>query len=209
MLEASGKGRVRALHVHIVEYEGLFMNILKPLLFVLFLTACATDNRPTPLFASARSIDVNARASWNEFMETNEHARALNAEAAGVLIFPNIVRAGFIGGGHYGDGVMIRGEETLGYYNSSAASYGLQAGAQRYGYALIFTNEDAINYLNKSMGLEIGVGPSIVIVNKGLAANWTSTTLRKDIYVFMYGQQGLMAGSGIQGTKVTRRMRKN
>ena len=142
-------------------------------------------------------------------MATNNAARSLNDDAVAVLIFPNIIKAGFIAGGQYGDGVMINGAETLGYYNSSAASYGLQAGAQRFGYALIFTNEAALDYVNGSSGWEIGVGPSVVIANKGLAANLTSTTLRADVYAFVYDQQGLMAGGGIQGTKITRRLRKN
>ena len=176
---------------------------------MIFLTACATDNRPTPAFASTVEIETDARASWKNFMETNEGARALNDEAVAVLIFPNIVKAGFIAGGHYGDGVMIDGEKTIDFYNSSAASYGLQAGAQRFGYALIFTNEKALDYVNTSSGWEIGVGPSVVIANKGLATNLTSTTLRADVYAFVYDQQGLMAGGGIQGTKITRRLRKN
>ena len=173
------------------------------------LAACATDNRPTPGFATTAEISSDARASWENFMATNNAARSLNDDAVAVLIFPNIIKAGFIAGGQYGDGVMINGAETLGYYNSSAASYGLQAGAQRFGYALIFTNEAALDYVNGSSGWEIGVGPSVVIANKGLAANLTSTTLRADVYAFVYDQQGLMAGGGIQGTKITRRLRKN
>ena len=185
------------------------MKFFQTLMLAIILTACASDNRPTPLFASADEINTTARASWENFIATNDAARSLDEDAVAVLIFPNIVKGGFIAGGHFGDGVMIKGDDVLDFYNSTAASYGFQAGAQRFGYALVFTNQDALDYVNTSSGWEIGVGPSIVIANKGLAANLTSTTLRADVYAFVYDQQGLMAGSGIQGTKITRRLRKN
>ncbi len=139
----------------------------------------------------------------------NDAARSLDEDAVAVLIFPNIIKAGLIAGGAYGDGVLIKGDETAGYYNSTSASYGFQAGAQRFGYALVFTNETALEFIDSSQGWEIGVGPSIVIADQGLARNLTSTTLRADVYAFVYGQQGLMGGAGIQGTKVSRRARDN
>jgi lipid-binding SYLF domain-containing protein len=180
-----------------------------PVIAVFAFAACASDARPTPLFASAAEIDTDGRTSWENFVQTNDAARALNADAEAVLIFPNIVKAGFIAGGAYGDGVLIKGDETVGYYNSVSASWGFQAGAQRFGYALVFTNESALDYINNSEGWEIGVGPSVVIADKGLGRNLTSTTLRADVYAFIYGQQGLMGGGGIQGTKITQRVRDN
>lgn len=185
------------------------MRVIQAIIFAVILAGCATDNRSTPFFASTAELNADGRASWAEFIETNDAAKILNEEATAVLIFPNIVKAGFIAGGHYGDGVMLKDDEAIDYYNSVAASYGFQAGAQRFGYALIFTNEDALEYVNDSSGWEIGVGPSIVIADQGLGRNLTSTTLRADVYAFIYGQQGLMAGAGIQGTKITRRLRDN
>lgn len=185
------------------------MKLIQMILAVLIFAACATDNRPTPLFANTNELDRTARASWNDFVSKNEAAASLNEDAAAVLIFPNIVKAAFIAGGAYGDGTLIKGDETLGYYNSSAASWGFQAGAQRFGYALVFTNEDALEYIDNSEGWEIGFGPSIVVADKGLGVNLTSTTLRADVYAFIYSQQGLMGGGGIQGTKITPRVRNN
>jgi lipid-binding SYLF domain-containing protein len=85
-----------------------------------------------------------------------------------------------------------------------AASYGLQAGVQAFGYALFLMNDKALEYLDKSDGWEIGVGPSIVIVDQGKAKTMTSTTLRDDVYAFIFSQKGLMAGAGIQGSKITK-----
>jgi lipid-binding SYLF domain-containing protein len=100
--------------------------------------------------------------------------------------------------------VLLQGGKTLGYYNSAAASYGLQAGVQWFGYALFFMNADALKNLHSSQGFEIGVGPSVVVVDQGMAKKFGSTTLTQDIYAFIVGQKGLMAGLGIEGSKITR-----
>jgi lipid-binding SYLF domain-containing protein len=92
----------------------------------------------------------------------------------------------------------------VGYYNSVAASYGLQAGVQSFGYVLFFMTNSAVDYLNRSGGWEIGVGPSIVVVDEGVARSLTSTTLKSDVYAFIFDQKGLMAGIGLQGSKITR-----
>jgi lipid-binding SYLF domain-containing protein len=62
----------------------------------------------------------------------------------------------------------------------------------------------ALNYLNTSGGWEVGVGPSIVVVDTGVARNLTTTTIQSDIYAFVFDQKGLMGGIGIQGSKITR-----
>jgi lipid-binding SYLF domain-containing protein len=107
-------------------------------------------------------------------------------------------------GGQMGDGVLMTKGRTAGYYNSLAASYGFQAGIQVFGYALFFMNDGALSYLDKSDGWEIGVGPSIVVVDAGVGKSLTSTTITQDVYAFIFDQQGLMAGLGIQGSKITK-----
>ena len=134
----------------------------------------------------------------------NTAARLLGEKAVGVLVFPNIVKAGFMFGGQLGDGVLKKGGKTVGYYNSVAASWGLQAGVQVFGYALFFMNDKALAYLDKVDGFEIGVGPSIVVVDAGIGKSLTSTTITQDVYAFIFDQKGLMAGIGIQGSKITK-----
>jgi len=95
------------------------------------------------------------------------------------------------------------------YYNTVAASYGLQIGAQSFGFAMFFMDDEALKYLNKSEGWEVGVGPSIVMVDEGMAKSLTSTTTQESVYVFTFNQQGLMAGAGIQGSKITQIYPKN
>ena len=103
-----------------------------------------------------------------------------------------------------GEGALLSGGRTLGYYNTAAASYGLQAGVQKFGYALFFMTDSSLGYLKKSGGWELGTGPSFVVVDAGMAKSMTTTTLRKDVYAFFFDQKGLMAGLGLQGSKITR-----
>ena len=102
------------------------------------------------------------------------------------------------------NGVLVKNRKTAGFYNSVAASYGFQAGLQKYGYALFFMNEKALKYLDQSAGFEVGVGPSLVVVDEGMAKSITSTTISQDVYAFIFDQAGLMGGIGIQGSKITR-----
>ena len=81
---------------------------------------------------------------------------------------------------------------------------GLQAGAQTYGYALFFMNAKALQELDKANGFEVGVGPTVVLIDEGKAKNMTTTTMNDDIYAFVFGQKGLMAGIGIQGNKISK-----
>ena len=127
------------------------------------------------------------------------------AKAKAILVFPSITKAGFIFGGQFGGGGALRKDgKTVGYYNTVAASYGLQAGIQNYSYALFFMTDDALKYLDKSGGFEVGVGPSVVLVDEGMGRSMTTSTLQSDIYGFVFGQAGLMAGLGLQGSKITR-----
>jgi lipid-binding SYLF domain-containing protein len=130
-------------------------------------------------------------------------ARDLGKRAKAILIFPKIIKAGLIIGGQSGDGALRAGGRTIGYYNISAASFGLQAGAQTFGYAMFFMNDSALKYLQDSDGWSIGSGPSVVVVDKGAAASFSSTTLSQDVYAFPFSQHGLMAGIGLEGSKIT------
>jgi lipid-binding SYLF domain-containing protein len=156
------------------------------------------------LAASAAEIDRNVDAALQTLFAKSESAKVLAEKAKGILIFPSITKAGFIVGGQYGEGALRVDGKTTGYYNSVAASYGLQAGIQKFGYALFFMTDSAREHIDRSDGWEIGTGPSIVVVDVGTAGSLTTTTAKSDIYAFFFSQKGLMAGIGLQGTKVTR-----
>jgi lipid-binding SYLF domain-containing protein len=154
--------------------------------------------------ATAAEIDRDVDSALLELYEKTPVAKELAKVAKGILVFPSIIKGGFIVGGQYGEGALRVEGKTAGYYNTAAVSYGLQAGAQSFGYALFFLTDKALDYLKTSEGWEIGVGPSVVIVDEGVAKSLTTTTAKSDIYAFFFGQKGLMAGMGLQGSKITK-----
>ncbi|HTM07858.1 MAG TPA: lipid-binding SYLF domain-containing protein [Verrucomicrobiae bacterium] len=154
--------------------------------------------------ASAGQIDREATQSLNALYKNTPGAQALADKAVAVLVFPSIVKGGFIIAGQFGDGALRKNRKTTGYYRSLAASYGFQAGAQSFGYVLFFMDEDSLRYLENSAGWEVGTGPSLVVLDAGFGKNFSTTTLQKGVYAFIFNQKGLMGGVGIQGTKITK-----
>jgi lipid-binding SYLF domain-containing protein len=164
----------------------------------------AASAQAASLGPKASEIDRNVTTALSELYSHNEAARALAVKATAVLVFPDIKKGAFIVGAQYGYGALRRGRRTVGYYRTGAASYGLQAGVKKFGYALFFMTPSALVYLEKSGGWAIGTGPSVVVVDQGLARSLTTTSLRSDVYAFVFDQQGLMAGLGIEGSKITK-----
>ncbi len=153
--------------------------------------------------ASAAEIDRDVDAALQKLYESTPAAKELSKVSKGILVFPNVVKGGLIVGAQYGSGALREDNKTVGYYKTVAASYGLQAGVQKFGYAMFLITDSALEYLKKSKGWEIGVGPSIVVVDAGLAKSLTTTTAKEDIYAFFFSQKGLMAGLGLQGSKIS------
>lgn len=160
---------------------------------------------PAPaLAASAAQLDRDARAALSKLYAKTPKAKELAKQAVGVLVFPNIIKAGLLVGGQYGDGVMYKDGKVAGYYNTTGASYGMQAGAQSYGYAMFFLSDETLAYLGKSEGFEVGVGPSVVVADDSFAKSTTTTTAKDKVYAFIFDQKGAMAALGIQGNKITK-----
>jgi lipid-binding SYLF domain-containing protein len=173
-------------------------------LLALALAAMLILHAAPALAASASEIDRKATAALQKLYATTPEAQALAKKAKGILVFPSIVKGGFIVGGQFGDGALRVHGKSVSYYRSVAASYGLQAGVQSFGYVLMFMDDASLAYLDKSDGWEIGSGPSVVVVDKGTAKTLSSTTLRSGVYAFIFAQKGLMGGIGLQGSKITK-----
>ena len=181
------------------------MTGMRALATTLLLVALAgLVSAPAVLAASKAELNRDGAGALNKLYANNTAARLLGSKAKAVLVFPSMVKAGFMFGGQMGEGVLLANGRPVAYYNSVSASYGLQAGVQVFGYALFFMNDNALSYLDRSDGWELGVGPSIVVVDSGVGKSLTSTTITQDVYAFIFDQKGLMAGLGIQGSKITR-----
>lgn len=154
--------------------------------------------------ASASELNRDADAALRQLYQTSPKARELSQRARAVLIFPKITKAGFMVGGQGGEGVLRMNGKTQGYFRIAAGSFGLQAGVQTFSYALFFITQSALDHLRSTKGWSIGSGPSVVIVDEGVAKTMNTTTLSQDVYAVPFGQKGLMAGLGLEGSKISR-----
>jgi len=184
--------------------------IAQPLRFTTFLILVIFSFTSQYSLADDRTaLDNDIHAAIKHLLDTTPAAKELAKTARGALVFPNIKKAGFILGIQYGDGALVRKKQEGGYYIASyytisAASFGYQAGVQKFGYVLALMTDSAVQHVETSNGWELGVGPTIVIVDAGKAKTLSTETVKSDVYAFSFGQKGLMAGAGIQGTKVTK-----
>ena len=156
-------------------------------------------------FAADKSVlNSDADAALKSLYANEPKAKDIGSKSAGVLVFPNIVRAGFVVGGSGGDGVLYKKDKVAGYYNSGSLSVGLQAGIQSFGYAVFFTSDAALKKFQQAKGWDIGTAPTLVLVDSGVAKDLDTTTLKSDVYAFIFDQKGLMAGVALKGQKITK-----
>ena len=166
---------------------------------------CSGKDAPTLSTPSQNTLRAKAHNSLESLYASSVAAQDLRKRSVGILVFPEVLRAGFILGGAGGNGVLFSPSgSVMGYYNVADVSFGLQAGVQSFDQAMFFTTAEALQYLEDSAGWSIGVGPTVVVVNEGAAKDVSTTTARADVYAFIYGQGGLMAGIGVQGQKITK-----
>jgi lipid-binding SYLF domain-containing protein len=164
---------------------------------------------PLAVAKDRSGLDEDVQAAIEALRNATPAAAELAKNARGLLIFPNIVKAGFIIGAQYGEGALVKRKEGGGYYideyySLASASYGLQAGVQSFGYALMLMTDSSVGYVETSSNWDLGVGPNIVVVDAGVAKELSTKTAKADIYAFTFGQKGLMAGLGLQGSKITK-----
>ncbi len=153
---------------------------------------------------AAAELTSDSKASLQQLYASVPVAKAIGPKAQAILVFPKVTKAGLGIGGQYGEGTLLQKGAAVAYYKTTGASFGLQAGGQTYGYAMFFMNAKALDEFQKASGFEVGVGPSVVLVDEGMAKTTTTTTMKDDIYAIIFGQKGLMAGLGIQGNKITK-----
>ena len=173
----------------------------------LFLANCAHEPVTQANASSAHSSEIAAesRAALNDLYAHNPEARRAGKHAIAVLVFPKILKAGFVVGGQGGNGTLFGADGSVkGYYQTAGASYGLEAGAQKFGYAVFLTRKADLNKLMTADGWDIGTEPNVTVVDRGAAATITTKTGYKGSYAFFFDQKGLMAGISLKGSKITR-----
>ncbi len=171
---------------------------------VVVLTGLAATTPGVANAASAVEIDARADLALDGLLATSVAAQAVAERAVAVLVFPQIVKAGFGVGGQFGEGALRRDGVTVAYYNIASASFGFQIGAQAYAQVLFFMTEDAVALLDRAQGFQLGADANVAVIDRGFGVDVTSTTVFDPVVAFVTDQQGLMAGATIEGSKITR-----
>jgi lipid-binding SYLF domain-containing protein len=202
------KTRARVSYRDVTSLNGarIMIRYLRLILAVpLFLLAVGCSTNPTVANGGDPELEAKARQALQDLFDKTPKAKELQYQAKAVLVFPDIVKAGLIVGAQGGKGVMFGPDgKVLGYYRARALSYGMQAGAQTFSEAMFFMTDTATAAVSSGAGLSVGMGPSIVVVDAGMARSMTTTTLKSDVYAFIFGQEGLMAGLGLQGQRIVK-----
>jgi lipid-binding SYLF domain-containing protein len=154
--------------------------------------------------ATKKEINASVDVALDRFVKDVKGGEEFLKAAKGVLVIPRVVQAGFIVGGKYGDGALRIGGKSVGYYNLTAGSVGLQIGAQQSNVLLCFMDETALKKFRASKGWQVGVDGSVALVNMGAGGSVDTTKLKEPIVGFVYGQQGLMADISLEGLKFTK-----
>jgi lipid-binding SYLF domain-containing protein len=154
--------------------------------------------------SSAQEINDAANATLHRFVQQNPSAEELGRKAAGVLVFPSVVKAGMLVGGQYGEGVLIVRGNAAGYYNIVSASLGFQLGVQSFSIIIIFVTEEALADFQRAYGWKVGIDGSIVVVTLGAAGSIDTDNISSPIIAFITDQEGLMYSLSLEGSKISR-----
>jgi lipid-binding SYLF domain-containing protein len=167
------------------------------LLLMVGLMGCSTTQ------SERADIDARAKTALENLYRDSPAARSLAQNSAGVLVFPDVTQAGLMIGGQYGTGVLFKDGKPMGHYNIAGGSLGLQAGAETFSQAYFFTTQEALKTFEEMKGFEVGAGLDFAVADVGASGDISSSTLQKPLVIFVWGQQGLMAGVKVEGQKIT------
>jgi lipid-binding SYLF domain-containing protein len=153
---------------------------------------------------TAKEINSEVNAALELFTQQVKGGKELLNSAKGVLIIPNIVKAGLGVGGEYGEGALRIGGKTVDYYSIAAGSVGLQLGAQKTNLILVFKQNEALDKFRKSSGWKAGVDGSVAFTDVGAGKSIDTVNIKDPIVAFMFGQRGLMANATVEGAKFSK-----
>ena len=151
-----------------------------------------------------QSIDASVDGTLSRLYSTVKGSHELLAKSRGVLVFPEVLQAGFIVGGQYGEGALRVGGATVGYYSTVSGSFGLQAGAQSKALIFAFMTQDALDKFRSTDGWAAGVDASVALVTLGANGVLDTNTATSPVEAFVLTNAGLMADVSLAGTKVNR-----
>jgi len=168
-----------------------------------FLITCLLIPNPASA-ASAKEIDIRVNGTLKRFQAEGTGGAEFLKKADGVLVFPNVIKAGLGIGGEYGEGALRIGGKTVEYYSTTAASIGFQAGAQSKSIIMVFLSPKILAEFRKSEGWEAGVDGSITLIEWGVGEDINTIDIRDPVVGFVLSNKGLMFNVTFEGTKFTK-----
>ncbi len=144
---------------------------------------------------SAQAVVDKAKVTFDDFMHDQKFTWFHHhlKDAKGLLIFPDVFKAGFIVGGSGGTGVLVvKDEKTCdwtnpAFYTIGSASLGLQIGAQSAEVIVMAMNQHAVDSLLASSvkfggDASFAVGPLGEGAKSNIVADFISFAKAKGIY---------------------------
>ena len=174
---------------------------------ILFLGFSLIIGSSMALAKTGQEIDVSVDVALEQFKKDIKGGEEFLKSAKGILVFPDVVKAGFVVGGAYGEGALRIDGKTVDYYNTAAASWGWLVGAQSVRIIIVFMQEGALEKFRASQGWEAGVDGNVTLVNIGASGAIDTTNIKDPIVAFAFGNKGLMADLSLTGTKYTKIVR--
>ena len=154
--------------------------------------------------ASKAEIDTDVQFALTTFYNLSPGNKELASKAAGVLIFPSIMKAGFFVGGDYGEGALQIGGKTVDYYSTAAISFGLQLGAQSRSEVILFMEKDALENFRTNDGWAAGIDGSVAVMDSGAGKGVNTETAKEPIIAFIFSNKGLMGNLSLEGSKFSK-----
>jgi lipid-binding SYLF domain-containing protein len=159
---------------------------------------------PQKAEAGKAEIDQDANEALHSFVAQVPGARELANKAAGILVFPSVVKAGFGIGGEYGEGILLNKDRVVGYYNIISASFGFQLGVQERTIIIMFMTQDALDGFDARAGWKVGVDGSVAIITVGIGGAIDTDKIVSPVIGFILDPKGLMYNLTLEGTKISR-----
>ena len=169
--------------------------------FIIILTLTLSQ---TTIAAQTIELDAEVKASLSKLYKEKPAAKELAEKAKGILVFPTVVKGGFIVGGEFGEGALLINDKITEYYNTISASIGLQAGAQARSQIILLMTNDALTKFRNSDGWEAGVDGSVAIAEFGAGGAIDTRTAQAPIIGFIIDNKGLMYNLTLEGSKITK-----
>ena len=178
--------------------------VLRALCLTLFVAIAIVAEPPKSEAASAAKLDADANTTLHSFVRQVSGARELANKAAGILVFPSVLKAGIGFGGEYGEGVLLNQQRVAGYYNLISASFGFQLGVQERSVIIMFMTQDALAQFSRTAGWKVGVDGSVTVITIGVGGSIDTNQVTSPVIGFVLDQKGLMYNLTLEGTKISR-----